>query len=71
LLISANTEEIQMPVLPMGLACVATAVERAGHEVRLLNLMTKDDSRELKLEEIFSDFDPEIIGISVRNIDDQ
>ena len=43
LLISANTEQLQMPVLPMGLACVATAAEHAGHEVRLLNLMTKDD----------------------------
>ncbi len=71
LLISANTEQLQMPVLPMGLACVAAAAERAGHEVRLLNLMTKDDPEQLNLEGAFLDFNPEVVGISVRNIDDQ
>ena len=71
LLISANTEQLQMPVLPMGLACVAAAAEHAGHEVRFLNLMTKDDFQELKLENAVSGFNPELIGVSVRNIDDQ
>ena len=71
LLISANTEQLQMPVLPMGLACVAAAAEHAGHEVKLLNLMTKDDFQELKLENSFLGFQPEIVGVSVRNIDDQ
>jgi radical SAM superfamily enzyme YgiQ (UPF0313 family) len=71
LLISANTEQLQMPVLPMGLACVAAAAEHAGHEVGFLNLMTKDDSEQLKLESAVLDFNPEVVGISVRNIDDQ
>jgi radical SAM superfamily enzyme YgiQ (UPF0313 family) len=71
LLISANTEQLQMPVLPMGLACVATAARRAGHEVELLNLMTQGDLVEHRLENAVSSFKPEIIGISVRNIDDQ
>ena len=71
LLISANTEQLQMPVLPMGLACVAAAAEHAGHEVRLLNLMTKEDFQELKLENAISGFNPELVGVSVRNIDDQ
>jgi radical SAM superfamily enzyme YgiQ (UPF0313 family) len=71
LLISANTEQLQMPVLPMGLVCVAATAEHAGHEVRLLNLMTKDDFQELKLENAISGFNPELIGVSVRNIDDQ
>ncbi|MFZ0927611.1 MAG: radical SAM protein [Syntrophobacteraceae bacterium] len=71
LLISANTEQLQMPVLPMGLACVAASAEHAGHEVRLLKLMTKDESEELKLENTVSGFNPELIGVSVRNIDDQ
>ena len=65
LLISANTEQLQMPVLPMGLACVAATAEHAGHEVRLLNLMTKDDFQEQKLEDAVSGFNPEVIGISV------
>ena len=71
LLISANTEQLQMPVLPMGLACVAAAAEHAGHEVRLLNLMTKDEFQEQELENAVSGFNPELIGVSVRNIDDQ
>ncbi len=70
LLISANTEQISMPVMPLGLACVRQAVEQAGHEVRALNLMTRTDSRKY-IEEAVTTFQPEVIGVSVRNIDDQ
>ena len=70
LLISSNTEQINMPVLPMGLASVAAATQEAGHEVKLLNLMLHGNSQEL-IEEAVQDFHPELIGISVRNIDDQ
>jgi radical SAM superfamily enzyme YgiQ (UPF0313 family) len=70
LLVSSNTEPVNMPVLPMGLACVAAATEKAGHEVRLLNLMMQGNSRKL-LEDAIQDFNPELIGVSVRNIDDQ
>jgi len=59
-----------MPVLPLGLACVAAAVEGAGHDVQLLNLMMQTDTQQA-LKEAIAGFDPEIIGISVRNIDDQ
>ncbi len=70
LLISANTETINMPVLPVGLACVAASVQRAGHDVKLVNLMAKEPGRSL-LTEALREFQPEVIGISVRNIDDQ
>lgn len=70
LLISANTEQINMPVLPLGLACVAEATKAAGHDVKLINLMAAKDTR-MVLKKALEDFDPEIIGISVRNIDDQ
>lgn len=70
LLISANTEQINMPVLPLGLACVAAAVQGAGHEMQMLNLMMQADTRQA-LKEAIVGFNPEIIGISVRNIDDQ
>jgi hypothetical protein len=43
LLISANREDINMPTLPLGLACVAAAVERAGHAVRFLDLLQVQD----------------------------
>ena len=70
LLISANTEKINMPVLPLGLACVAASILRAGYTVKILNLMMHTDTRKA-LKEAITAFNPQIIGISVRNIDDQ
>jgi radical SAM superfamily enzyme YgiQ (UPF0313 family) len=70
LLLSANTEKINMPVLPLGLACVAEAVRNAGHEVILVDLMDQQNVRTV-LKDAVHGFQPEIIGISVRNIDDQ
>jgi radical SAM superfamily enzyme YgiQ (UPF0313 family) len=70
LLISANTEQINILPLPLGLNCVAVATRNAGHEVRLLDLMTRQDNR-LSIMEAVETFHPEVIGISVRNIDDQ
>lgn len=69
-LISANTEQLNMPVMPLGLACVKQAVEQAGHIVQALNLMSRTDTQNL-LAKALTEFDPEVIGISVRNIDDQ
>jgi radical SAM superfamily enzyme YgiQ (UPF0313 family) len=69
LFISVNTE-INMPTLPLGLACVATATQRAGHQVKLVDLSSKKDSSEV-IRESTEAFHPDIIGISVRNIDDQ
>jgi radical SAM superfamily enzyme YgiQ (UPF0313 family) len=70
LLVSANTEQINMPVLPVGLACVAASTEGAGHEVHLLNLMAKENCLPT-LTHTIEAFQPEVIGLSVRNIDDQ
>jgi len=70
LLISANTERINMPVLPLGLAYVAAAADGHGHTVKMLNLMMTADTQET-LRKAMVEFNPEIIGISVRNIDDQ
>ncbi len=39
LLISANTEQINMPVLPVGLVGVAASLQAAGHAVKLANFM--------------------------------
>jgi len=70
LLISANTETMNMPTLPLGLACVAAATRNAGNEVALLNLMFEGDPM-LSIRNSIEDFRPDVIGISVRNIDDQ
>lgn len=70
LLISANTETINMPVFPLGLASVAQAVIDAGHRTAWLDLMGKSDIRTV-IEREISSFSPDLIGISVRNVDDQ
>jgi radical SAM superfamily enzyme YgiQ (UPF0313 family) len=70
LLIAANTETLNMPVLPLGLALVAAATERAGCDVATVDLMSATDWRPVLLK-TFADFNPDVLGISVRNIDDQ
>ena len=70
LLISANTETINMPVLPLGMAFIAASVRNAGHEVCLINLMGQADVFKA-IEDAVTDFSPDVTGISVRNIDDQ
>jgi len=70
LLISANREEINMRSWPLGLACVAAAAEKAGHRVKLLDLFSEAQPRSA-LEKTIRQFQPQVIGISVRNIDDQ
>lgn len=70
LLISANTEKINMPTLPMGLGCVGAALEAAGHTVRFIDLMAARDWQSVLLQAL-GDPAPEVIGISIRNIDDQ
>jgi len=59
-----------MPAMPLGLACVAEATKRAGHEVIMLDLMFRADVSST-LKDAISETQPECIGISVRNIDDQ
>jgi hypothetical protein len=43
LLISANTSDINMPTLPLGLVSVATATKAAGHEVEVLDLLASQE----------------------------
>jgi radical SAM superfamily enzyme YgiQ (UPF0313 family) len=59
-----------MPTLPLGLACVAAATQKAGHDVAMVDLMTEKDTWSV-LKETIEGFRPDMIGISVRNIDDQ
>jgi radical SAM superfamily enzyme YgiQ (UPF0313 family) len=70
LIISANTERISMVTLALGASLVAGAAERAGHEVSFLDLLFAADPAGAVRDAIAS-FRPEVIGISVRNIDDQ
>ena len=68
LLISANTEKIPDPVYPIGPAAIGAAAQRAGHEVEGIDLCFAEDRRALVQQRI-TDFEPEVVGISLRNLD--
>ena len=70
LLVSANTEQLIMQAMPLGLACVAEAVKNAGHDVSLLDLLFETGAN-AALKKAIEEFRPDCLGISVRNIDDQ
>jgi len=69
LLISPNREHLPDPAFPLGLAYVAAALTYHGHHVRVLDLCFADDPEHAIAEDITA-FRPEIIGMSLRNIDD-
>lgn len=68
LLISTNRNEFPMPVIPLGACMVAEAAVRAGHRVRLLDLMFRRDALPAVRQELEKE-KPGVVGISVRNID--
>lgn len=65
LLVSPNTLTVPYPVYPLGLDYVAASVA-AKHKVRIVDLNVVTDE---EFDEILNECDPEIIGISCRNID--
>lgn len=66
LLISANTVKTPYPVYPLGLDYVAGAV-RDEHDVRILDMNDPVDQE--SLEKTVIQYSPDILGISLRNID--
>jgi radical SAM superfamily enzyme YgiQ (UPF0313 family) len=66
--VSANRERQPYPVVPNGLACVASALDAAGHEVRFLDLCFERNPL-AAVRRAVREFDPQIAGVSVRNID--
>jgi radical SAM superfamily enzyme YgiQ (UPF0313 family) len=70
LLISANRIEINMRAAPLGLACVAQAARQAGHAVKVLDLVGAGDVPGA-IAGAVHEARPDVIGISIRNIDDQ
>ncbi len=56
------------PAVPIGLSNVATALARAGHDVEVLDLTFVDDPAAAALEAA-QRRSPDVIGITVRNLD--
>ncbi|HXX64753.1 MAG TPA: radical SAM protein [Bacteroidota bacterium] len=68
LIISTNRSASPVPVVPNGACMVAEAVERAGHSVKVLDLMFEQDpARSIGTELGRREYD--VIGLSIRNID--
>src|SRR3979411_826040 len=68
LLVSTNRERQPYPVVPNGLACIASALDAAGHRVRFLDLCFANDPV-ATARRAAGEVKPDIIGVSVRNID--
>ena len=68
LLVSTNRERQPYPVVPNGLACVASALDAAGHRVRFADLCFVEDAV-ASARAAARAFRPDVIGVSVRNID--
>lgn len=68
LLISANKEKNPYPVAPIGLAYVASHLIKNGHTVEILDLCFVDDAY-VEPSQTINWFAPDIIGISIRNVD--
>ena len=70
LFVPPNAERLSMPTLPLGLALVAAATRRAGHQTRFLDLLAAPDPP-AEVRQAIGEFQPEVIALSVRNVDDQ
>ncbi len=70
LLVAANTERFNMVALPVGLGLVAAATRRAGHATTFLDLLDAADPT-AALRDAIRSTRPDVIGVSIRNIDDQ
>lgn len=68
LLVSANREHLPDPIFPLGLAYIAAAVSKAGHEIDVADLcFGRRPLEELRAQ--VARFEPNVIGLSLRNVD--
>jgi anaerobic magnesium-protoporphyrin IX monomethyl ester cyclase len=68
LIISTNQELSPQPVAPVGAAWIAEALSQAGFEAKLLDLSFERDPIK-KIGCVLKKFEPQGIGVSVRNVD--
>ncbi len=59
-----------MPPMPLGLASIIAQIDDSRHDIRVLDFMFSEDP-EGELKKSLSEFGPDIIAVSIRNIDNQ
>ena len=64
-----NTNTMQPAIAPVGLDYIAGAAKKAGIEVDLVDLCLADN-KDATLRDYFSKHNPELVGLSFRNVDD-
>jgi hypothetical protein len=67
-LISSNIADTPYSVYPLGLSMIAASLKNAGHNVQQFDFLASNRSIET-LNSRIKEFDPDMIGISIRNID--
>ncbi len=70
LFISANRLRRVMPPMPLGLASIIAQLDGSKHSFRVLDLMFSN-APEADVKHALSSFEPDLIAISIRNIDNQ
>ena len=70
LFVSTNRLRVVMPPMPLGLASVIAQIDDSRHELQVLDLMFEEQP-EVALKTHLSTFEPDLIAISIRNIDNQ
>lgn len=69
-LVSLNRERLPSPVIPVGLACLATALLRGGHRVEVVDLAMRGDGEDPReTAGLVADRSPAAVGLSLRNLD--
>jgi hypothetical protein len=69
LFISLNSSRLLMPTFPLGLASLVASLG-PGHAFKVIDFMFETDPRQ-KVLAILEEFQPELIALSLRNIDNQ
>ena len=68
LIFSGSREIVHVMVPPIGEAYLASYLLSEGHEVKLIDLTLSNDSKG-DIEKVINGFNPQVIGISIRNVD--
>ena len=71
LLIAVNQVRTPYPVYPLALACLTGALTDAGHEVEQFDCLGQSGDIYQALADTIADFTPDLIGISLRNLDSE